>query len=227
MKLPQEFMEVRKSSDLRNKMEIKDGYKWNGEWRIILKNHEPRITTIFSELANNGSDNSATVILDFVNNRKANEPNKKSDVEYWFVNINPTKSELKSQTREANINWISRNNLFDKSGTTGKDIHWELKKVDGKPRLELKDAKNLSSQTKTVLDVEILLDFFPVIQTDIYQKVDPKIPPKEPWLTTRKKIVIALIVIVIISLVIYFRKTIWSWIKGENKRKKNTEIDIF
>jgi len=227
MRIPKEWIEIRKS-DNKNRLVIEDGrVRWNGKWKITLENHEPRKTTRFSELGETDSSNSATIFLSFVNDRGLDEENQKGDVQYWLVKREATREELERQEREANMNWLFEKNLLNNQfGNTGEDIAWELKSADDKIILQIKDKNNPNSTIKKIRNIQVRFDFFLTDKINIRDVLEPKNPIEEPWLT-RRKIVFFVLITATILLIIYFRKIIWSWMKGENKQKKNSEIDIF
>jgi len=227
MKIPKEWIEIRKS-DNKNRLVVKDGrVKWNGKWKITLKNHEKIKTIRFSELGEADSSNSATIFLSFVNDRGLDEENQKDDVQYWFVKREVTREELEKQESDANMNWLFEKNILNNQfGNTGKDIAWELKSADDKIILQIKDKNNPNSTIKKIRNVQVQFNFFLTDKINIRDVLEPKKPIEEPWLT-RRKIAFFVLITATILLIIYFRKIIWSWMKGENKQKKNSEIDIF
>lgn len=231
MKKKNEWMEIRDGRGSKSRIVIKEGIK-EGEKnpKIKIINHEKIGISRFDELKDD-PNNEAIITLEFVSNRELNEENKEKDVaEYWFTRLKPKdEAERESFEKEAHIAYLTDKGFLNTPKEFG-DMTWELKGFDGKINLEIKQTGNSNSSIIKINHekIKVEFDFFLISKVNIKEVTEYDTITKDPY-WTRTKIVIFSLAAIIVLLVIYFRKKIWKWIKGETKQEKKVEnqLDIF
>jgi uncharacterized membrane protein len=235
------LIDIKETPGGKNKVELKNG-KFNEKEKDIdceIKIYDDKNNLIeSSDKLQKIKDKLTLHITLYIYPDSWKEKLENGDVTYYLDNIKERSEYLRCKN-EAIFQYIYEN-FSSISNPEGKVIEYStlprVKCVIAKEneKLDIKIRNENVSGPDTIKisvpkEIKMFIEFGKndTVEADEIITFPSPSKPGEPFWTWGKIFLVGLVVLIIVALLYFYRKKIWSWIKREDKSKKKEQVEIF